>query len=329
MRIAILLYGYFYVDHAMDLWRAPHSKNQLKKYSFVQDGYPEFIKNVYIPIKELYGDGNVDVYMITHEFSHPRFDQLKNELINTCKNFTIFFTNKVESPRLPYTYWNLANKVSNVQKYDRYFITRGDLIYKNKITHFFPRYTQNDACWFVFKDYKEPWEDLRIISDIMFIIDNNIEKFKRSVAKQISLHPERTEMHGIYYFLRENFGQNLSFMVDGHYDSNTATKAKEGNNPVYIMFGRPYYFGNISNDDQNEIKRKLAVPPMQNIKTKPGPVQPPINTVPTTKTSQIVELYKQRINGKMEKQLEQRTRLANIVPKKVKIVGLRQNTSHH
>ena len=239
MRFAILLYGYFYLDHAVNLWRAPHSKAQLQKYSFVHDGYPIFIEKVYNPIKEIYD--KVDVYMITHEFAHPRYEMIKNELINTCKGFTIFFTNRLESPTLPYTYWNLLNKVSSLAKYDRYLITRGDLFYKEKITTYLPKYNSRDACWFVFKDYKHTWDEKRIMSDILFLIDNNLDKFKRSVMRHVTLHPERTEMHGIYYLLKESFGQHVNALVEGYYDSNTSKKVKESNNPVYIMINRPYF----------------------------------------------------------------------------------------
>jgi hypothetical protein len=351
MRFAILLYGYFYLDNAVNLWRAPHSKNQLKKYSFVRDGYPGFMEKVYNPIKAI--SDHVDVYMITHEFVHPRYEMIKNELIDTCKDFTIFFTNQLESPKLPYTYWNLLNKVSSINKYDRYLITRGDLFYKEKITTYFPKYTPRDACWFVFKDYKHTWDEKRIISDIMFLVDNNIDKLKRSIMKHITMHPERTEMHGIYYFLKENFGEHVNSLIEGFYDSNTSKKVKESKNPVYIMIGRSYYFddrGIVKDKSQedNILKHTILVPTMaamamkmrQSIAVEAPPPKKVLALVPTsiqdtnlkekvlyinnpqitrfpTKINEVIELYKQRVNEKIQKRNEQRIFLANIIPQKI------------
>ena len=130
MKIAILIYGYFYVDNAVALWRAPQSKVQLNSYSFVTDSFNHFMSHIYTPLKSLYKD--VDVYMITHEFDHPNFNKLKKELLEKCKFFNFFFTNRIESPKLPCTYYNLLRFVlSKKIKYDRYIITRNDLFYKS------------------------------------------------------------------------------------------------------------------------------------------------------------------------------------------------------
>jgi hypothetical protein len=79
MRIAILLYGYFYIDENVSLWRAPHSVIQLHNYYFVTDSYKHVMSHIYYPLKTMYH--YVDVYMITHEFPHPNFKKLKKNLL--------------------------------------------------------------------------------------------------------------------------------------------------------------------------------------------------------------------------------------------------------
>jgi hypothetical protein len=248
------------------LWRASHSKSQLKSYSFVEHGYPFFMTYI---LKPLIDEGHeIDVYMITHEFNHPNYESLKKDLINTCPNFNIYFTNQMESPRLPYTYLNILRKViATNKKYNRYIITRGDLYYKNRITDWMPAFSQKDVCWFLFKDHKKAWEEKRLICDIMFIIDGNLEKFKKAVSRQIEMYPERTELHGIYYILKENFGENVNCVVDGFFDSNTSKKIRESNNPVYIMINRPYFF------DENGVFKNLDHEPILSRKMKRSVVE--------------------------------------------------------
>jgi hypothetical protein len=343
MHIAILLYGYWYLDSSVGLWRAPHSKHQLKKYSFVRDTYQYFIDSIYMPLKTMYG--SVDIYMIAFEFAHPKYKQLKEELIETCKNFTIFFTNQHESPKLPYTYWNLIRHASSIKKYDRYIITRGDLFYKAKITEWMPPYNPGkDACWFLFKDYKKTWEENNIISDIIFIVDNNIEKFKKCVQTHIDRYPERTELHGIYHILKENFGENVDCIAEGYYDSNSGKQVLESNNPIYIMVNRPYFFdlnGNMKSTNQqfNIFKPQIQTMngnamPKFNRKINLGETNTPdkiipkkVHIIPKAISSKNVSEQQKEINNKMEKEKQQKEFLSKVVPQKMN-VEIRQNNNN-
>lgn len=253
MRIAILLYGYFFVDGSVSLWRALHSKTQLNSYYFIEDSFKHFMSHIYTPLKNKYQ--NIDVYMITHQFEHPKFQELKKELLKICNFFNIYFTNKIESPRLPYTYFNLLRYVINKKiKYDRYLITRGDLFYKKTILNWIPNFPEKDYCWCLFKDHKETWEKENTISDIIFLIDNKnngINTFMNSVRDYVKKFPERNELHGIYSFIKSSFKNDIDFITDGHYDSNTAKNIKESCNPIYIMINRKYYFDDNDKLDKN------------------------------------------------------------------------------
>lgn len=253
MNVAILLYGYFFVDGSINLWRALHSKAQLNNYFFIEDSFDHFMSHIYKPLKNKYQ--NVDVYMITHEFDHPKFKELKKKLLEKCNFFSIYFTNKIESPRLPYTYFNLIRFALNnkTKKYDRYLFTRGDIFYKKNILEWIPPFSEKDFCWCVFKDHKQTWEKENTISDIMFLIDNKskgIEKFMDSVYEYVKKFPERNELHGIYNFVNSFFKKNVGFIADGHYDSNTAKNIQESCNPIYIMINRKYHF-----DENNKLNK--------------------------------------------------------------------------
>lgn len=241
-KIAILIYGYFYIDGHMALHRAAHSKKQLNRYSFVQDSFGHFMSHLYLPLKEIYD--SVDVYMIVHSFDHPNFDSLKKELIKTCSFFNIYWTNKFESPRLTCSYFNLMRHCINHKiKYDRYIITRNDIFYKHKITSWIPPESQNnDHCYYLFKDHEIYWKTEKKISDIIFIVDGDLQKFQNCVKKYIIKYPQRSDMHDIYLFLEKEYRIRIDCIVEGYYDSNTAKIIKQSCNPIYIMLHRQYYF---------------------------------------------------------------------------------------
>jgi len=245
MKIAVMLYGYFYIDGLTTLSRAPHSLQQLKQYNFAIDGYSHFLKSIYDPLVQ--NNNNVDVFMITHEFDHPNFNLLKKSLITTCKNFKIHFTNKIESPQLPYTYYNLIRHVKKTSEieYDRYIITRNDLSYKSPITSWMPQFSGTSSCWYLFKDHEHFWNTEQKISDIIFIIDTDITSFQKCVFDYIVKNPDKTELHEIYPILKYYFGTKLNPIIDGFYDSNTAKKHESSCNPIYKMINRPYYYDHL------------------------------------------------------------------------------------
>jgi hypothetical protein len=249
MKIAILIYGYFFIDENMTLIRAPHSKKQLNKYSFVNDSFNHFMSHIYIPLKKIYEI--VDVYMIAHKFAHPKFEFIKKELHKTCDFFNIYWTDKIESPRLTCSYFNLIKFCLNSKiKYDRYIITRNDIFYKQKISYWNPPNNNSNFCYYLFKDYAENWNNGKKISDIIFIIDGDLKKFQNSIKNYIIKYPIKSDMHDIYIFLEREYNINISHIVEGNYDSNTAKNIKDSYNPIYIMINRLYYF------DQNGIKLK-------------------------------------------------------------------------
>ena len=152
MRVAIMIYGYFYIDEHMKLFRAPHSKKQLTKYSFIDDSYEHFLSQIYYPLQIKYGKENVDVYMIAHKFEHPKFDEIKKKLEEICSSFNIYWTNILESPRLTCSYFNLIKHCLNSKiKYDRHIITRNDLFYKISINSWLPNNVNPNYCWYLFK----------------------------------------------------------------------------------------------------------------------------------------------------------------------------------
>lgn len=244
MRIAIILYGYFFIDNQVALYRASHSKNQLKSYYFPDDGYKHFLSHIYYPLLDIYG--NVDVYMITHDFEHPRYNELKQTLIDTCTGFNFYFTNKLECPKLPYTYRTILKYVKDTNiHYDRLVITRGDLFYKGKINSWLPERTDKDFCWFLFKDYYNTWVKNKLMCDICFIIDNKgdaIRKFIGAITRQIDHDNKKNDLHHCYHNFYNEFGGNINNIVEGYYDSNSSKKVKESCNPIYVMINRKYYF---------------------------------------------------------------------------------------
>lgn len=237
MRIAILLYGYFYIDNTISLNRS--SKNTLKDYFFPRDAYPHFITHVYNPLKEQ--NNEIDIYMITHEFVHENLKNLKGELLRICNNIKIIFTNNHESPRMPHTVFNLLSyiKMSGKNNYDRYIITRGDLFYKSKITNWVPPKFDGEYCWYLFNDHIDLWEKHRKICDVFFVIDNQncFDKFIKIVKTQIM----NRDLHNVYKLLYQEINGNIKSIFNGNYSSDTAGPHKENFNPIFIMINRPYY----------------------------------------------------------------------------------------
>jgi len=256
MRIAILIYGYFHVDNHVELWRAPQSKKQLKRFDFVNDSLTYFRENIYIPLKRKYDC--VDLYMITHEFNHPQYNYLKQKLINSCEDFKIYFTNKEESPKITHTYANLIKHVMYHSSYDRYIFIRNDLKYKQPITNWLPNYYRRNYCWFLFRETQHWWNIDKRISDVMFVIDGDINKFNFCINKYIDIFSGKNDVHSIYHILNDEYQGNINSIIEGYYNSNTSTKSIESCNPIYVMVNRAYHFdknNNFINETKNEIKQ--------------------------------------------------------------------------
>jgi hypothetical protein len=211
------------------------------------------MSHLYTPLKNMYQ--NVDVYMITHEFEHYKFNEIKKKLLDKCNFFNIHFTTSQASPRLPYTFFNLLRFVDSKKiKYDRYIITRTDLFYKNNILKWMPNFPKNDFCWYLFKDYPESWTKEKKISDIIFIIDNiqyGFNNFMNSIYEFIKKNPLSNDLHGIYNIIEDKLKKNIDCITEGNYDSNSARPIQLSCNPIYIMINRKYYF---DENDQLDIK---------------------------------------------------------------------------
>lgn len=128
--------------------------------------------------------------------------------------------------------------------YDLVLITRIDLLYKNFITKW--NYNENkfNFCWK--EALEKSWScdniyifPFKYIDTIINLYKINSKHFNNKYFAQNILSKQ----------IKKNLGtENIHYMTEKHFFSGTNWGSPACNNPIYIIYGYAYHFGNIYTD---------------------------------------------------------------------------------
>jgi hypothetical protein len=134
------------------------------------------------------------------------------------------------------TYKEGLKRVIQHSDYDALIATRFDLDFRKKFNEWNLKVT-NNSILFPWRELKYHWRDHKRVGDGVHVIGRNaIPAFHNAIImNQLS---GRNHMHMMYYYLR-TMHEELGFIEDGYWDSNTLFSNPEGDNPLYKIFNRP------------------------------------------------------------------------------------------
>jgi hypothetical protein len=236
MKIAFLLKGYYRLDNNKQKGRRFTFTGKEMQYHFINDVMDNFNKYIYIPLNSKY---DCDWYFVTYE----DIDALtfKNNLIETMPKFNVIYLQQNTDTTSVKTFYAGVTHINNIKKYDRYIFARNDLLYKKSIDTFLPQYCLEEYFYYLFKELT--YDDDRI-SDNIFIVDNNVELFI-SILKECltnnNIKESQFNLHNVYPIIKKYF-KNISPIINGCYNNDTAYNYPLSNNPIYKFAKRPYYF---------------------------------------------------------------------------------------
>lgn len=237
MKIAFLLKGYYRLDDngsQCGIRMSFTGKNM--KYHFITDVMDNFYTNIYLPLNMKY---DCDWYFVTYE--DIDFSSFKNNLVSKMPKFDIITLNQHSNSTAIKTFYEGIKYIDSIKKYDRYIFARNDLLYKKSIDWFLPQYSIEHYFYYLFKEVK--YDDDRI-SDNIFVIDNDFESFKSILEECLSrndIQESKLNLHNTYPIIQKYF-KNISPMISGCYNNDTAYNYELSKNPIYKFANRPYYF---------------------------------------------------------------------------------------
>lgn len=118
---------------------------------------------------------------------------------------------------------------------DAVIVTRFDLEFKKPFDTWDVE-VNRDNIYFPWKEYKAFWRDHWRVGDAVHIIGRHaMAKFYNAII--INQLSGRSHLHLMYYFLR-TMHENLNFIEDGYWDSNTLFSNRECDNPLYTIYNR-------------------------------------------------------------------------------------------
>lgn len=220
--------------------------NSPEKFDF-RDCFPSLKRNII----DVLGN-NVDCYITTYE------SQINHELFNFVEGIkNISYLSEKKCSQM-HTFYHAIKDVPC--KYDVYVICRFDLLYKNLLTKFLHLEEEEEAIYCTWKETQHLWNGHNRIGDALFVVKGkeSFKIFKDSLIDYIDLNNTETtktakngeifypsrSAHYFYPFLEKN-GATIKFLVDGFFDTNTSFPRQDCNNPIYVMYGRNYYFDDI------------------------------------------------------------------------------------
>ena len=214
----------------------------------VRGSIESFVENVLEPLKSLY---NLDVYIIASDSENT---------VWLCKKIQprqIWFS--ITNDELSQS-TNMLAGLKNLRRqknYNKIFITRFDILYKDKLTKFIENKQQDVLLpfWDVPTTENRVGDALHWINndDKNVVLDRFIESIQdvRTNTKDFNTkYPwekrERT-FHDLYNSLIQK-DLKVGFMTDGQHDSCTSRppgtwqQSANSKNPIYVFSGRKYYF---------------------------------------------------------------------------------------
>lgn len=247
MKNCLILRGHHYYDKKIGKHRTSEERmaNSPQKFDF-RDCFSSLKRNIIDPLNNKF-----DCYIATYE--SPIQDQFNNH-INNIKEVKILSESGCSQMH------TLNHAVSCIhEEYDSYIICRFDLLYKQPITNFFNE-NSKEGLYCTWKETQHLWNSHKRIGDALFaikgkksfdlfkdalrnyIVLENTEATKRAIDGE-EYYPSRSA-HYFYPFLEEK-NVKINFLVDGFFDTNTSFPNLYCNNPIYVMYGRNYFFGSI------------------------------------------------------------------------------------
>jgi hypothetical protein len=247
MRTAILIRGHHFYDQKLGKFDTSERRQETAPNIFdYRICYDSIIKNIINPIINL--NSKIDIYISTYK---SEIDYTLKELEN-FKDITLL---DIEGMSQMHTMKMGLDLIKN--DYDTYIILRFDLLYKKTIVSFNWNPLNNETIHLTWKETETLWDKHNRIGDALFIINGkkSFENFKLSInnylhtndityfsyTKDGELYYPSRSAHYLYEFLDKNLN-NIKFLVDGYYDTGTSSNNTLSNNPIYVMYGRPYFF---------------------------------------------------------------------------------------
>lgn len=230
MKIAYLLRGFHYIDKDTLGVRAWTSVAAIKYYNFVEQVLDNFIENVVKPLKK---DHEVDYYFVTYNSNVS--ETFKNSLSIKMGAVKILF---IESNSRNTSVNTLLTGIRWIDTgYDRYIISRNDMIFKKEIVDFFPNY-QAGCFHYLFEEKKV--NDCVRIGDNMWMIDGSLIGFIK-VIEACSVSPQGKEtfecFHGILKMVQCYYSHTCPIIKEC-WDTDTRYAYSLSCNPIYKLAGR-------------------------------------------------------------------------------------------
>ncbi|MCL6707216.1 hypothetical protein M8R20_09420 [Pseudomonas sp. R2.Fl] len=185
------------------------------------------IENLIEPVRA--ANAEAKLYLVTYE--SPALAELRDALApNECILLDPGGSSQCE------TYKEGLRHVIQQSEYDALVVARFDLDFKKKFDAWNVNVT-NNSILFPWKEFRFHWRDHRRVGDAVHILGRNaIPAFHNAII--MNQLTGRTHLHMMYYYLR-TMHEELGFIEDGYWDSNTLFSDPEGDNPLYKIFNRP------------------------------------------------------------------------------------------
>jgi hypothetical protein len=192
-----------------------------------RDNATSLLDNVIGPIRAKNPDATI--YLATYE--SPALADLR-EVFAPCE---LIILDRNGSSQLE-TYRAALTHISKNDDFDALVVIRFDTAFKKPFDAWNLK-IERDSIHFPWKEYRDHWQHHRRVGDMIHVIGKAaIPDFLNGIA--MNQMAGRGDLHLMYYYLR-TMHENLKFIEDGYFDSNTLFANPECDNPLYTVFNRP------------------------------------------------------------------------------------------
>ncbi len=216
MRLSILIRGHNFLEK--DRFGLPMDG---------RDNAASLLENVIAPIRAKNPDATV--YLATYE--SPALAELR-EKFAPCELILLDPNGSSQAE----TYKEALKHIFQKTDFDALVVVRFDLAFKKPFDAWDLKIDIN-SIHFTWKEYRDYWRDHRRVGDAIHVIGKAaIPAFHNAlIMNQLA---NRGHLHMMYYYLR-TMHDNLKFIEDGYFDTNTLFANPECDNPLYTVFNRP------------------------------------------------------------------------------------------
>lgn len=230
MRVAIVLRGFHYKE---ETGKTFNNNNLAFDY---RNTINSIKKNVLEPLNIL----REDIYVCSYS------SQIDGTLRDHFNGENIFLQpGDARSTQCVALYSGLEAFLPGLEKYDRVFILRFDLVYKAPITNWAARVFELELAGTLWLAFRMRENALQFIADTIFATSGSgLRPFIDALKHYTTTEEYRREPASLHY-IGPMLPMPVDFIIsDGHfYDTNTSYDARpECKNPIYVMYGRDYHF---------------------------------------------------------------------------------------